>query len=69
MDLNHFFLLVCFGKGLNYSKKVIEPDRFKIDVSVTLEADWNMQMRSKDLRISQFMDRFLNLFKIFVLRV
>ena len=69
MDINHFFLLVCFGIGLNYSKKVIEPDRFKIEVLVTLDADWNMQMRSKDLRISQFMDRFLNLFKIFVLRV
>ena len=66
MDINHFFLLVCFGIGLNY-KKVIEPDRFKIEVSVTLDADWNMQMRSKDLRISQFMDQFLNLFKIFVL--
>lgn len=51
MDINHFFLLVCFGIGLNYSKKVIESDLFKIDVSVTLEADWNMQMRSKDLRI------------------
>ena len=51
MDINHFFLLVCFGIGLNYSKKVIEPDRFEIKVSVALNADWNMQMRFKDFSI------------------